>query len=190
MSTFMLLLGVFVGGAAPWLEAIIVIPAGIVGGLHPVAAVAAGASGNVLTVWVAAYAGDRIRKWWKSRRDNKRSKRSAATSSTSVTSVSSAPDSDLEVVPATADDTETPTDSDEPAKNTRARRVLERWGLPMLAVVGPIGLGTQLSAVVAVGFGISAARTFRWIAAATVLWSIVAAALTVTGLEFTGLTSG
>lgn len=52
------LLGVFAGGAFPWLEAIVVIPAGIFAGLPVVPVVIAGAGGNLLTVGIAAYAGE------------------------------------------------------------------------------------------------------------------------------------
>jgi hypothetical protein len=62
------LLGVFAGGALPWLETIVVIPIGIAAGLPPVAVVIAGATGNLLTIAVAAFAGERVRQWWQRRR--------------------------------------------------------------------------------------------------------------------------
>ena len=140
----------FFGGATPWLEAILVVPVAIVAGLHPVVAVVAGASGNLLTVAVAAWSGERIVRWWRRRRGRE-------------------VDADVQ--------------SETGERGGRARRVLERWGLPALAVLGPLGLGTQLSALVAVSFGIAPERAFRWIGAATVCWSVVAAALAVVGTE-------
>jgi hypothetical protein len=62
------LVGVFLGGALPWLEAVVVIPIGIVAGLDPVAVVVTGFAGNLLTVALAAYAGESIRAWWRRRR--------------------------------------------------------------------------------------------------------------------------
>lgn len=55
------LFGVFLAGAIPWFEAIGVVPAGILFGLDPVATVLAAAAGNILTIALFAYAGDRIR---------------------------------------------------------------------------------------------------------------------------------
>ncbi|WP_432547570.1 small multi-drug export protein [Kineococcus sp. SYSU DK004] len=76
------LAGVFAGGALPWLEAVVVVPVGILSGLDPVAVVLAGLAGNLLTVAVAAYAGARLRAWWLARRGRERpSARAGARSS-------------------------------------------------------------------------------------------------------------
>ena len=152
--------GVFVGGATPWLEAIIVIPAGILAGLNPLAAVVAGAVGNLATVAVAAWFGERIRTWWRRRR---RAPVGAGT---------------------TGDPSEAIT---EPRRTARVERVVHRWGLPALAVLGPVGLGTQLSAVVAVGLGTSARTAFIWVGGGTIVWSVVAGVATVAGLSVVGV---
>lgn len=57
------LFGIFLAGAIPWFEAIGVVPAGILLGLDPVLTVIAAAFGNVLTIALFAFAGDRIRNW-------------------------------------------------------------------------------------------------------------------------------
>jgi hypothetical protein len=57
------LFGVFLGGAIPWLEAIAVVPAGIVLGLDPVLSV-----GNIITIAVFAYGGGALRNWIVARR--------------------------------------------------------------------------------------------------------------------------
>jgi hypothetical protein len=144
------LVGVFLGGALPWLEAVIVIPIGILAGLPPVLVVLAALAGNLLTLWLAAYYGERIRGWWQARRRRRRAAEGGG-------------------------------------RAARVGRVFRRWGMPGLAVVGPIGLGTQLSAVVAVGFGVSARTSFWWVTAGTVAWSVLAAVLTVTGVTFLGI---
>ena len=151
------LLGVFVGGAIPWLEAVVVIPVGILAGLDPVLVVVTGLAGNLLTVWLAAFYGERLRRWWRARRRG----------------------------PGGAGD-EAPQPG---ARRRRAQHVFDRWGLPGLALVGPIGLGTQLSALLAVSLGVSARRTTAWVGAGTVAWCVVAAALTVTGVSFLGVGS-
>lgn len=62
------LLGVFLAGAIPWFEAIAVIPAGIIFGLEPIPVVSAAVLGNVLTIFLFAYSGARIRTWLIERR--------------------------------------------------------------------------------------------------------------------------
>lgn len=155
--TIVLAVSVFVGGAIPWLEAIIVIPGGIVAGLHPVPAVVAGVAGNLLTVALAAWFGDRLRRWSTERRSGAGAK-------------------PLDV-----------TDAEPRGRQVRrVERVAQRWGLPALAVLGPIGLGTQVSVMVAVGIGVETRRAFWWIAAGTVVWSLVAAVAAVTGMSIAG----
>ena len=150
------LVGVFLGGALPWLEAVVVIPAGIVAGLDPVAVLLAGLSGNLLTVVLAAFYGERLRTWYRTRKQR----------------------------------TEAPPPSGGPDRSARARRmrrVMQRWGMPGLALLGPLGLGSQLSAVLAVSMGVSARRTTAWIGAGVTAWCVVAAVLAATGMSFAGV---
>lgn len=152
--------GVFLGGAFPWLEAIIVIPAGILAGLAVVPVVLAGVAGNLLTVWLAAVYGERLRTWWLARRQAARH----------------------------ADGGEDREDVTRRARRRqRIERVMNRWGMPGLAILGPLGLGTQLSAVAAVAVGVGARSAFLWVGAGTVGWSLAAAGLTVTGTSFLGI---
>lgn len=136
------LVGVFLGGALPMLEAVIVIPGAIVARVNPLAAFTAGVAGNLLTVALAAWGGDRLRVWWRARRGR-------------------------------SDDGAPGADADGPPG--RARRVLDRWGLLGLAVLGPLGLGTQASVLVALGIGTPAHRAFTWVAAGTVGWAAISA---------------
>ena len=55
--------GIFLAGAIPWFEAIGVVPVGILFGLDPVLTVIAASVGNIITIAIFAYAGDRIRNW-------------------------------------------------------------------------------------------------------------------------------
>ncbi|MDV6013587.1 small multi-drug export protein [Haloechinothrix sp. LS1_15] len=160
VSSVLMLIGVFLGGAAPWLEAIVVIPAGIVAGLHPAPTVIVGLVGNLLTVALAAWFGERIRLWWFARRRQR------------VTVGAGAGGAD---------------EQERPASWARVERVMNRWGLPALAVLGPIGLGTQLSALVAVGLGVRPRVAFAWIGIATIVWSILAAIAAVTGMSIAGI---
>lgn len=161
------LLGVFVGGAIPWLEAIVVIPAGIIAGLPPVLVILAGASGNLLTVALAAFAGERLKEKWSAWRRRRRERAG------------------------TAADPIAQTRGAERAQKRQARieRIMTRGGLPLLALVGPLGVGTQISALVAVATGVRARSAFAWIGGATLAWCIVAGVAAVHGIELLGVTS-
>lgn len=65
------LFGIFLAGATPWLEAIAVVPAGIIVGLDPVLTVIAAATGNAITIFLFAYASSGIRSWLIRRREAK-----------------------------------------------------------------------------------------------------------------------
>ena len=157
-SDWLMLAGIFLGGALPWLEAIVVIPVGILADLPPVPVVLVAVSGNLLTVWLTAVYGQRIRHWWTKR---KRARLEAAG------------------------------ESEDPQRRQRRQeridRIMARWGMPGLAALGPLGLGTQLSALAAVATGVSARRAFLWVGAGTITWSVVAAVLTVAGVSFAGI---
>jgi len=55
------LLGIFLAGAVPWMEAIAVVPSGIILGLDPTATVIAAILGNAITIFLFAYLGSTIR---------------------------------------------------------------------------------------------------------------------------------
>lgn len=65
----------------------------------------------------------------------------------------------------------------------RARRLLARYGLPGLALLGPVVTGAHLAAVAAVSAGASRPRTLVWLTGGIALWAVAAAALTVAGIE-------
>ncbi|MHA6800315.1 small multi-drug export protein [Bounagaea algeriensis] len=153
-----ILFGVFVGGATPWLEAIVVIPGGILAGGHAMPVAIAGIVGNLATVAVAAWFGERIRTWWIKRRLARR-----------------------------GDEEPAGHEGRRAQRGQRAERIARRWGLPALAALGPLGLGTQLSALVAVSIGTTARAAFAWIGAGTVVWSAIAAVLAITGVSIAGI---
>ena len=64
---------------------------------------------------------------------------------------------------------------------------MSRFGVPGLAILGPLGVGTQLSAAIVVSLGVSGRRAFAWVGAATIGWSVVAALLVVWGIDVSGL---
>lgn len=166
------LAAVFVGGAVPWIEAVVVIPVGIAAGLDPVATTVAAVAGNLATVALAAYAGDRVRGWWRRRRRDGAVVPAGRGRHRKARAHASPPDGG----------DEQPTEP-EPRRAGRARRIAARYGLPGLAAVGPVVTGTHLAAVAAVALGGSPRATVAWIAAGTVSWSVAAAAATVAGVE-------
>lgn len=62
------LIGIFLAGAIPWMEAIAVVPSGIILGFDPIATVIAATVGNALTIFLFAYLGSTIRTWVMRRR--------------------------------------------------------------------------------------------------------------------------
>lgn len=155
------LAGVFAGGAIPWLEAVVVIPAGILAGLSVPLVVVAGVTGNLLTVALAAAFGQRVRDWWLQRREAGRGVEGA--------------------------DEHGAAQAHRSRRQARVDRVMRRWGMLGLATLGPLGLGTQLSALAAVSVGVRAPVAFAWVGAGTVAWGLVAAALTVGGVSVLGV---
>jgi uncharacterized membrane protein len=59
---------VFLAAATPVIEVLVVIPAGVLAGMPPVATALVAAAGNLTTVVLVAFAGDRIVAWWRRRR--------------------------------------------------------------------------------------------------------------------------
>lgn len=149
------LVGVLLGGAIPWLEAVTVIPAGILLGLPPVAVVVTAIIGNLATVALVAFGGERVRSLLVRRR-----RRAVSTEGAEGT---------------------------EGGRASRAERVMARFCLPGLAILGPLGVGTQLSAAIVVSLGVSGRRAFAWVGASTVGWSVVVALLVAWGIDAAGL---
>jgi uncharacterized membrane protein len=65
------LLGVFLAGAIPWLEAVTVIPIGVLVGLDPLLTFIFAIGGNILTVILFAYLSKQILHWLSERRERK-----------------------------------------------------------------------------------------------------------------------
>jgi uncharacterized membrane protein len=61
-------LTVLLAAATPWLEVLLVVPAGIVAGLPPAPTAVVAAFGNVATLVPLVLGGDRVRAWWRRRR--------------------------------------------------------------------------------------------------------------------------
>lgn len=72
MSELVAYLTVLIAAAIPWLEVLLVVPAGIVAGLPPAPVAVVAAVGNVATLVPLVLAGERLRAWWRRRRSRRR----------------------------------------------------------------------------------------------------------------------
>jgi Ca2+/H+ antiporter, TMEM165/GDT1 family len=151
---------VVIAAATPWLEVLLVVPAAIVAGLSPVPVVVLAAVGNALTIVPVVLAGDALRDRWYARRRHRSS--------------SSDP---------RCGDVDEPVAGSPRGARGRGRRLFDRYGLPGLALLGPLVTGIHLAALVAVGAGAHRRATLLWLSAGVTIWAAAAAALTLLGLE-------
>lgn len=68
-------------------------------------------------------------------------------------------------------------------RGARAERLLDHYGVPGLAAVGPLLTGVHLAAAVAMATGATRRRTFGWFTAGILAWAIIAAMATTWGLD-------
>jgi uncharacterized membrane protein len=130
------LLGVFIAGATPWLEAVVVIPVGIAFGLSPVWTMVWALVGNASTIVLFALLSDNIMSGVARRRERK--------------GLSREPDARME----------------------RAKRIFTRYGVFGMAVVGPLIIGTQIAAAIAVSLGVSVWRSSTIVTLGAVVWGV------------------
>ena len=161
MSRATAYLVVLVAAGTPWLEVLLVVPAGIVAGLSPVPVVLVATVGNVLTILPVVLAGEAFRA-----RSLRRRRRDDATSDPHP---------------------ESPVRRDAYGRSGgargRGRRLFDRYGLPGLALLGPLVTGIHLAAAVAVGAGAPRRATLLWLSAGVAVWSAVTGVVTVLGVD-------
>ncbi|GMA28863.1 small multidrug efflux protein [Arenivirga flava] len=139
----------------PFLEGEVGAMLGVVGGLHPVLAGFAAVVGNFLCVLAIVLLGDRFRLWIGARQAAKRATRSGR-------------------VDAAAEE-----DSAQPRRvskgQSRARRNLERFGVPGASILGPLAMPTQFTAALLAATGSRRSWVLLWQAIAIVLWTSISA---------------
>jgi uncharacterized membrane protein len=156
VSELVAYLTVFVAAAIPWLEVLLVVPAGVVAGLPPIPTALVGALGNTLTLLPLVIAGDRVRAWWRERRRRR----------------GGSDDADDDAADARAS-----------SRGARAKRAFDRFGLPGLALLGPLLTGVHVAAVAGLAAGAERRATAVWLTAGVFLWSFLAAGLTAFGID-------
>jgi uncharacterized membrane protein len=159
VSELVAYLSVLVAAAIPWLEVLLVVPAGIIAGLPPVPVVAVAAVGNVATLIPLVVGGDRLRSWWQRRRHARRAEEAAGAAATPGD------------VPASS------------KRSGRATRLFERYGLPGLAALGPLLTGVHVAAIVALAAGADRRRTLLWLTGGVVVWAVIAGVAAVVGID-------
>lgn len=132
------LLGVLIAGAVPWLEAVVVIPVGILLGLPVLWTVVLALLGNMITIVVFALGSERILLAMTQRREKKGKARQ------------------------------------EDRRAARAKRIFVRYGDVGMAVVGPLLIGTQFAAAIAVSLGVSVWRASVVQSLGALVWGMLA----------------
>lgn len=68
-------------------------------------------------------------------------------------------------------------------RQQRAREIWNKYGLPGLAIVGPILIGIHIAAFIGLTLGASKKRTFIWMGSSLFLWSILFGIASYYGIE-------
>ncbi len=71
-------------------------------------------------------------------------------------------------------------------RNERAGRLFRKYGVPGLALLGPLIVGSHLTAFLAVSLGGTRRAAFLWVTASIIIWSVLTAVLVYFGVDFMG----
>ncbi|MDG5786107.1 small multi-drug export protein [Evansella sp. AB-P1] len=139
----------FVMAATPWLEILIVIPIGIALGLPPIPVAIVSFIGNFLPIVLIVYLFNWVQQtnWYVRRKKKKEIKKQEQ-----------------------SDDA----NNDKKAtKKERASAIFHKYGLPGLAILGPIVTGIHLAAIIALSLKANKSKTTIWMGLSLILWTIV-----------------
>jgi uncharacterized membrane protein len=178
VSEVLAYLTVLIAAAIPWLEVLLVVPAGIIAGLPPVPTAVVAAVGNIATLVPLVLGGERLRAWWRARRRRRAADAAAPTEGVPTAGVPTAGVPTAGVPSAGAEDGSAPS-----TRSGRATRLFDRYGLPGLAALGPLLTGVHVAAVVALAAGAQRRPTVVWLSAGVIVWSAIAAGATVFGID-------
>jgi hypothetical protein len=177
---------VMLAGAIPFVEGEIASMIGVIGGVNPIVAAIAGASGNFLCVVVVVLVSSRARSAVVSRRTARASAKAAKTHSALTTrlaqTVQTAGGTSTAGVPttsiATIDVADLDADSPGPEKpvskgRQRFNTWLVRFGVPGASILGPLAIPTQITSAILVAGGTPKGWILLWQAIAIVFWTTV-----------------
>jgi len=69
-------------------------------------------------------------------------------------------------------------------RTERGKKILEKYGMPGLALLGPIFIGTHIAVFLGLLFGAKKSYTIIWIIISMALWSLVFGIVTAMGFDF------
>lgn len=72
-------------------------------------------------------------------------------------------------------------------KETRSKKIWEKYGIPGLALLAPILVGTDIAAVLALTFGSSRRHVIGWMTTSLAVWTIVFTVCSIYGFSFFNL---
>jgi hypothetical protein len=154
---------VALAGAVPFIEGEGAAVIGVIGGVHPVAAVLAGIAGNFLCVLVLVTLSSRTRSAIVSRQRNRAEAREVT-----LVGAGSAAHGD------NADENgnvDAPESGRKAARWVKFQRALDRYGVPGVSLLGPLLLPTQFTATMLTASGVAARRVLFWQGLAIIGWT-------------------
>ena len=154
---------VALAGAVPFIEGEGAAVIGVIGGVHPVAAVLAGIAGNFLCVLVLVTLSSRTRSAIVSHRRSRAEARD-------VTRVGADPGAHDESADENAD-VDAPESGRKTARWVKFQRALDRYGVPGVSLLGPLLLPTQFTATMLTASGVAARRVLFWQGLAIIGWT-------------------
>ncbi|MBW0255946.1 small multidrug efflux protein [Cellulomonas sp. PS-H5] len=156
---------VALAGAVPFVEGEGGALLGVLGGLHPVLAAVAAATGNFLCVLAVVSLGSGVRARVTARRAAADAEAAASTGAAFAGSGAPGGSGTATAVAPTRPESK---------GRQRLRRYLVRFGVPGASLLGPLALPTQLTAATLVASGVRKGWVLLWQAVAIVLWTTLA----------------
>ena len=152
-------------GAIPFIEGEGAATIGIIGGIHPVVAVAAAVIGNFVCVAALVLLSSRTRTAVVARHRSRTQAREevlAAGQGVALPSASSTPDQ---------------TSTAASPRAAKFQRAFERYGVPGVSLLGPLLLPTQFTATMLAAAGVGKVRILIWQAVAIIGWTTAVAVI-------------
>lgn len=75
-------------------------------------------------------------------------------------------------------------------RRERAARIWNRYGMPGLALLGPLLIGSHIAVFVGILFGANRLRALLWTTASLALWTALLAVLSALGIDLAGVLRG
>ncbi|MEN8700313.1 MULTISPECIES: small multi-drug export protein [Bacillus] len=68
-------------------------------------------------------------------------------------------------------------------RDKRSRQIWEKYGIPGLALLAPILVGTDIAAIAAFSFGASRSRVLAWMTVSLAVWTVIFAVASAYGIS-------